>query len=242
MSLFNVTVTLVEDILGTLPGDQEIYKTYIASKAPDASTITEEIEAVGKEEIYNKNMTVFARDENGDPFIYNYLVKGFFKNACAAMREVHGSKSSKLTSYKKRIDNLVFVWPRKIPMILENGERASNENIIVCERPLRAQTPQGERVAISVSEQLPAGMTLTFQVETLGYAMDKLVIEWLDYGKYNGLGQWHNSGKGSFTYTYEMVRDDSPKGVDAEDDEEAPAPKKRGRKKKEVEATEEENK
>lgn len=25
-------------------------------------------------------------------------------------------------------------------------------------------------------------------------------MEWLDYGKLRGLGQWRNSGKGRFTY------------------------------------------
>ena len=27
-----------------------------------------------------------------------------------------------------------------------------------------------------------------------------MVPEWLDYGRFNGLGQWHNSGKGTFTW------------------------------------------
>lgn len=26
------------------------------------------------------------------------------------------------------------------------------------------------------------------------------VLEWLDYGKLRGIGQWRNSGKGRFTY------------------------------------------
>ena len=33
-----------------------------------------------------------------------------------------------------------------------------------------------------------------------GDRLQKLVLEWLDYGKLRGLGQWRNSGKGRFTY------------------------------------------
>lgn len=203
MSKIKVKVTLIEDILGTLPADPEIYKSYIASKAPDARTITEEIEAVGQEELYNKGMTVFPRDistEDKLPFLYNYVVKGFFKNACSAMRDADNSLSADLKAYKKKIDNNVFVFPRKIKLIGEDGNPITNDQVTVCERPLRASTPQGDRVAIAVSESIPASTWLEFEVETLNSDLDSLVIEWLDYGKYNGLGQWHNSGKGSFTY------------------------------------------
>lgn len=191
-----VRATLIEDMLGTFPGDPEIYKDYIASKSPSALTIDQEIEAIGQDQVYDKGVTVFARDKDGDPCVYDYLIKGFFKNACSAMREADDSESKKLKAYKKKIDNLVFVSPRMIKINFEGPK----DKLPICERPLRASTPQGERVAISASESVPAGSTLEFEVEVLSKDMMKYVIEWLNYGKYNALGQWHNSGKGRITW------------------------------------------
>lgn len=223
-TVLKVRATLLEDILGTLPADPTIYATYIASKAPDAKTLEQEIEDFGKDEVYEKGITVFARDEEKNPIVYDYLIKGFFKNACSALRDGDETRSKGLTSYKKKIDGQIFVFPRKIKLQFD-GE------VGICERPLRAQTPQGERVAIASSESIPAGTTLEFEVRTLNKKLVPIIIEWLEYGKYNGLGQWHNSGKGRFTY--ELLND-----VDVEPEEEEEKPKKRGRKPKtETEAT-----
>lgn len=194
MKTYEIELELTEEMLGTLPNDQDIYRSYIASKAPDASTIEDEIEAVGVDDVVEKGITVFARDKDGNPCIYDYLIKGFFKNACKAMRESTGSKSKDLKAYKTKIDNLVFVEPRMIPIQI-NGELG------ICSRPLRASTAQGDRVAISSSESVSAGSKLSFKVTILDDSFEKFVMEWLDYGKFNGLGQWHNSGKGRFTYT-----------------------------------------
>lgn len=188
-----VRLTMIEDILGTLPGDPEVYKNYIASKAPETISVEDEIELIGEEGVYNKNMTVFIRNKEGKPCIFDYLIKGFFKNAANALRSADDTASKKLTAYKKKIDNLVFISPRLIQ--LENYN-----TIDVCERPLRAATAQGERVALSCSESIAAGCTIEFTINVLSEEMMKYVIEWLDYGKYNGLGQWHNSGKGRFTW------------------------------------------
>ena len=188
-----IRVTLMEDMLGTAPNNKEIYKDFIASKAPDAKSVEDEIESVGVDEYTEKGMTVFHRNADDQPIIYDYLVKGFFKNAASALREVPGTESSKIKAYKKKIDNLVFVGPRMIDINMTGP-------LSICERPLRAQTAQGERVALSSSESVPAGSTMEIEIETLNKDMMKLVCEWLDYGKYNGLGQWHNSGKGRFTW------------------------------------------
>ena len=191
MQKMKVRLTMKEEILGTLPGDKEVYRNFIASKAPDQSKVEEEISSI--EEMYEKGITVFPRNSEGKPCVFDYLIKGFFKNACNALRDADGSESKKLTAYKKKIDNLVFVEERLIPIQFE-GE------IGFCERPLRAQTMQGERVALACSEAIPAGAVLEFTIVTLKKEMMNYIIEWLDYGKFNGLGQWHNSGKGKFTW------------------------------------------
>lgn len=186
-----VRITLQEEILGTLPGDKEVFRTFVATKAPDQNKVEEEVASI--EELYEKGITVFPRNKDKQPCVYNYLIKGFFKNACKAMREADGSESKKLTAYKTKIDNLIFIEERLIPIQFD-GE------IGFCERPLRASTAQGERVALACSESIPAGATLEFTITTFKKEMMNYVIEWLDYGKYNGLGQWHNSGKGKFTW------------------------------------------
>ena len=189
-----VRITLLEEMLGTLPGDKEVYASYIATKAPNPSAImNEEIEAIDFADEYEKGITVFPRNKDGEVCIYDYLVKGFFKNACAALRDADGTHSKDLKAYKKKIDNLVFVGPRFIKVNYEGS-------IGLCERPLRASTAQGERVALACSESVPAESVLEFEVTVLAKGMLKYVIEWLDYGKFNGLGCWHNSGKGKFTW------------------------------------------
>ena len=196
MANMKVKITLLEDMLGTAPNNKEIYTDYLASKAPEGKNVKDEIDTIdepdGIEEM--RQMTVFHRNPNTDqPIIFDYLVKGFFKNACSAMREVPKSESSKIKAYKKKIDNLVFVAPRMIDIDMA-GE------MTICERPLRAQTAQGERVALSCSESIPAGSTMEIEITTLTDDLMNTVIEWLDYGKLNGLGQWHNSGKGRFSW------------------------------------------
>ena len=189
-----VRLTFCEEILGTASANTEIHTDFIASKAPDAPSMEEEIEAIGKEAVEAKAMTVFPK-EDGVPFIWDYQIRGFFKDACGVLRKVGGSESSKIKAYKKEIDGLVFVNERKIPFI-----GISTSDIGECQRPLRGQTAQGERIALAHSETVPAGTTVEFTITCLKGDLMKAVTEWLDYGKLRGLGQWRNSGKGRFTW------------------------------------------
>ena len=103
------------------------------------------------------------------------------------------TKSGKLKAYKKIIDGLVFVTPRKIPIMFD-GKVGS------CQRPLRAMTAQGERVALANSESVPIGAYIDIKISLLDPALEGVVLEWLDYGQLRGIGQWRNSGKGRFSY------------------------------------------
>lgn len=188
----NIRITFTEPVLGTWPADPEVASKYIASKAPDAGTIADEIAATSVEEVTEKSMTIFPRGEAG-PALYDYQIKGFFKDACGMLARVKSYKSSKIKAYKKIIDGLIFVEPRMIPLTL-SGEIGN------CQRPLRAQTAQGERVSLANSEEIPAGSAAEFTVTCLDPAHEELVREWLEYGRLRGIGQWRNSGKGRFTY------------------------------------------
>ena len=193
MKTMHIRINFLEPILGTWPADPQVAEKYIASKAPDAGTITDEIAATSVEEVTEKAMTIFPRNENGQPALYDYQIKGFFKDACGMLARVKSTRSSKIRAYKKIIDGLIFTSPRMIPLEVQ-GEIGN------CQRPLRAQTAQGERVSLANSEELPAGTTAEFYVDLLDDAHEDLVLEWLEYGKLRGLGQWRNSGKGRFEF------------------------------------------
>jgi hypothetical protein len=191
MKTLKIKVTLLEEMLGTASANPDIQREFIASKSPDATTIEDEVAASGTEAVVGKSMTVFPK-QNGKPFIYDYQLKGFFKDACGALARVPGTLSNKLKAYKKVIDGTIFVQPR---MIFLDGKLGQN-----CQRPLRAQTAQGERIALANSETVPAGTTFKADIMLLNEGHEKIVHEWLDYGKLRGLGQWRNSGKGRFSW------------------------------------------
>ena len=193
MKKMRVRITFIEDLLGTASADPHIHDEFIASNAPDAPSRAEEVEALGVEEVIAKSKTIFPKDEDGTPILWDYQVKGFFKDTCGALRKVSGTRSSKIKAYKKEIDGLIFPEPRKIRINFDGA-------MIDCQRPLRGQTAQGERIALANSEAIPAGATIEFDVVCLLDSHIESVREWLDYGKYRGIGQWRNSGKGRFTW------------------------------------------
>jgi hypothetical protein len=193
MNQLKVRVTFTEELLGTANSSKEIHSEFIASNAPDAPSREEEIEAIGVDGVERKEMTVFPRNSDGQPIMWDYQIKGFFKDTCGTLRKVTGTESNKIKAYKKEIDGLIFPKPRMIPINFD-GEMGT------CQRPLRASTAQGERIALANSETIPAGATIEFTVECLLDSHLKAIIEWLDYGQYKGMGQWRNSGKGRFTW------------------------------------------
>ena len=104
-----VRLTLLEEALGMTPGDPEIYGNWIASKAPEPENGAEEVGVIEGMDAVEDATTCFPRTEDGVPFCWDYQIKGFFKDACSALRRVPGTRSSKLTAFKKVIDGTVFV-------------------------------------------------------------------------------------------------------------------------------------
>lgn len=203
MENINVRITFLEGPLGTAPNDEDVYRNFIGSKAPDADRLEDEVAALGVDAVAEKGMTVFPRDVDGNPIFWDYQIKGFFKDSCQMLSRVGGkdengkkkkvNESSKMTAYKKIIDGLIFVSPRQIPIKMVG-------DMSVCQRPLRAQTMQGERVTLAMSEAIGAGATICFTVSCLSSDHVAAVREWLNYGYLRGLGQWRNSGRGKFVW------------------------------------------
>lgn len=214
MSRYSVKMTFTEDVLGTVAKDPEIYATYIASKAPANVNVEEEIDTVpvggagramagfptwsdreqaealpGREE---RGWTGFHTLPDGRPCLYDYVVKGFFKDAVSMLNRAAESKEDKMMAHKKIIDGLVFVTPRRIPLILPAGGVMG-----VLERPLRAQTAQGERIALARSDTCPAGTTMEYQVMVLGKEPTEAMLRnWLSYAQFRGFGQWRSASWG----------------------------------------------
>lgn len=203
MDKYKVTLTFTEPLLGAVPKDKDIYASYIATRAAKRDDLSpEQLEDVMDEEINSvehleeKGWTGF-HTLNG-PFLYEYVLKGFFKDACGMLRRVPGTRSKKITAYKKIIDGLVFVHPRRIYLDL-------SDDLFVIERPLRGQTAQGERVALARSDAAPAGTMIEFTVSVLGQVIREDLEEWLDYGSLRGLGAWRNASWGRFEYKIEEI-------------------------------------
>ena len=200
MKELKVRLTFTDPILGTKPADPEIHSRFVASKAPDHKSMEEEIEALGADEVEERSMKVFSRMEDGTPCLWDYQIRGMIKEGIKALYQVKGTKISKDKScwyHKKKVDNFIFVEPRLIPLWMPMELDLSETD---CQRPLRASTPQGERIALAHSEEAPEGTNVEFTVICLNDTDIPYVKEVLDYGRFKGLGQWRNSGKGRFTY------------------------------------------
>ena len=196
MKFIKCHAVLTEELLGTSASSKEIHEEFIASRAPDAPSREEEVAAIGVDEVVEKSKTVFPRlngKPDGQPFIWDYQIKGFLKEAARAMARVTGSEAAKTKAYLKIVNDCIFVYPRRIPLNYEGAERGI---VGSCQRPLRAQTMQGERMTLSNSETVPEGAWFDFDVKLYDEKYEKLLLELLPYAADKGFLQWRNSGKG----------------------------------------------
>jgi hypothetical protein len=196
-----IKVTLTEGMLGTASANPDVHSEFIASKSADADKIKEELESLPADDLIEKSITVFPRDENGAPILYDYQFKGFLKETLGILLDfvesdckIGKAKLSRWT-FKKIVDNAVMVSPRKIALDMPEGGEVTH-----CTRPLRAETMRGERVALATSEEIPAGTTFECEITALDKHLDGLIVKCLDNGANKGIGQWRNSGKGRFVW------------------------------------------
>jgi len=196
-----------EAVLGTASGNKRIYTDFIAAKyegEPGPQQPRDEIEALPDvDEELTKGTTFFWRSKEGKPGVFNYWIKGALKAGVEAMLSSDDvtkeqMKRWRLTrySYKRTIGSLVFIKPRFIEFDLPEG----TGELDFCERPLRAETLKGARTCLARSEVVPAGARLRFTIAVRAMYLWE-PIEWvLDYGSDFGMGQWANSGFGTYTW------------------------------------------
>ncbi len=194
---YTLRLVMTEPLLGTQP-QKEIASKYITSKFAERAEkegISENGSGLPEDELgtltesLEKGTTVFHK-EDGQAIYYDYHVKGFLKESANIQNGMDGVKA-----LRSKVDNFVFVSPRRIVLNIPNGEE-----IAYLERPLRAQTMQGPRVTLARSEMLPIGTWLECELTVLGVFSEKMLRAILDYGAFKGMGQWRNGSYGRFTY------------------------------------------
>ncbi len=210
-----VKLTFTEPTLGTSPGNRKIYEDFKAEKAPGAEQRAEEAAALPLEDQLEKASTVFPKDDQG-LFAWDYQMRGFFKEAIFGLIELGDIRNLTKWSYKRAVDSFLFVNPRRIYYLDASGVNIPSTPDVL-ERPLRATTMQGDRVALARSEMLPAGTSMLFTVQTLlpesarvkkdggaiasgaSIGIDQ-IKSCLEYGKLKGFSQWRGGGYGRFTW------------------------------------------
>ena len=202
-----VLITFQSPLLGSASGNKALHEEHIASKAPTPGAAEEELSALDVQDEIHKSMTVFPKDESG-LLVWDYQIKGFFKEAIGVLIELGDIKDLSKWAHKKAVDSLVFITPRRVYLTDSSGNRIKTckESL---QRPLRAETMKGERIALASSEILPEGTQMQFTVKLLVgvNAKSKLAVltmeniyAALDYGSMKGFGQWRSGGYGMFTW------------------------------------------
>lgn len=195
-------LTGTEPILGSNPADAKVRETYIESKKP-ATQSENESELTPDVVSENYGLTVFLRHPDTDkPMIFDYTVRGFLKEALLTLSPQLG-----LVAPKSKVDKYLFVSPRHI-QICNHDSSPVAEPDGVYERPLRAMTMQGPRVTLAGSEIINQWqVTVMFTLlDNKGSKGKGATLDWdavesaLDYGQFQGLGQFRNGGFGRFTW------------------------------------------
>lgn len=195
-------LTGTDSLLGSSPSSKEIFSTFLVDKTKttaERNAAREDVDNIIEND--EKGTTIFYRDKNGGLILKGYHIKGFLKEAAKALKD-----QVNLKSYLSKVDTYVFVMEKNIP-IMRDGEQIMKPDGYL-ERPLRCETAQGPRVALSKSEEIldPWYVDVTIRVvENTGTAksapIDMDMIEgFLDYGAMKGLLQWRNAGHGSFEW------------------------------------------
>jgi len=203
-----IRVKFIEPVLGTCSADPEVHAKFIASKAETPGQAKEEVEAIDVEEEIKNAVTVFPKDEKG-LFLWDYQLKGFFKENIGMLVELGAANGLSKWSFRRAVDQFLYVHPRRVYLMDPATGMPWTESPKIIQRPIRVITMQGERVALASSESLPPETWFDFEVHWLSgdntktkmAVFDKdLIIRALDLGMLKGTGQWRNASNGRFTY------------------------------------------
>ena len=126
MKELKVRLTFIEPLLGTSPNNEDVYRDFIGSKAPDAATVEDEVAALGVDAVTEKGMTVFPRMEDGTPCLYDYQIKGFSKIHVAGSEKSRPHNPAKSRHTKRKLTNWYSLNRAAFPFVLmEKWQSAS---------------------------------------------------------------------------------------------------------------------
>lgn len=194
-----IRCTLLTELLGTLPGNSNIYSEFIQTRCP-ANVEDVPVNLDPNEEI-EKKTTYFRRTKTGELCLADYMIKGHLKAMGEAIRKRIRKESGAPTAATKsgweawvgNADLNIHVFPRLIGLGVHEPDG-------IVERPLRAQTMQGPRVSLARSEMINADRSFEFEIHVRGGIKREQILEALNEGKYTGYGQWRNAGYGRFIF------------------------------------------
>lgn len=195
INTYKLSVTFTTSILGTQP-QKDVATEYITSKVADANGDLPADELQTLPEELQKGTTAFHKLD-GKPILYDYMIKGFIKEAGLTFNGLRGVKN-----LRSKIDNFVFILPRQIALRVPEGKCLD-----YLERPLRAMTAQGPRTSLARSEQLPegTGFECFVQVFEASPITEDILRDLFGYGAHKGMGQWRNGSHGQFSFKLAKV-------------------------------------
>jgi len=197
---FRIQIKLIEDYLGTLSSNPQIYTSFMYAKSVEkgdvsAEQVVNESEEINFPDESKAGLTIIAKDDNG-LFIYSQIITGFMKDKAINLMKISDVKQA-----KSKIQKFVNVIDKKIYFQRDGVNITKPDGIN--ERPLRGMTPQGPITSLVASESLSAGATLEFDILLLGN--DEITPQYLyevfKMGNTHGLGQFRNGGYGKFIIT-----------------------------------------
>ena len=221
-----ITLRFTNPILGSAPANKQFYQAYLLEKLNKEIDLIERKISNGKgdteallsqkkyleeqlsnlpdiEDNEDYRLTIFYRGRFEDyqvPVIRAHQILGFLKEAGNNFKDTLGIKA-----LRDKISKYVRIYPFDIYIF--DGEIKA-ENLVddvddILERPLMALTPRGKRVSIARSEMIKSDGDKLIQFEIIilknKEVSYEVINELWEYGRYNGIGQWRNSGQyGSF--------------------------------------------
>lgn len=222
---YRATINFIRDVLGTQPADPDIRRKYIEAKFTGAgktgnagdvavakSKMEQEIENFMNdkeiqdkiEEIAERGLTVFYRDNESQIALSDVILRGWFKAAFA-----HVAHREKWFTYGKEKKNRAENWLRKWI-----GERIAfhqqyipipDENFYIFVRPIRIEYMGESKSSIIATETAKAPFAIQFDFSIEDDVNPEWLPQILERGKWKGMGQWNNAQWGTFTYKLEEI-------------------------------------
>jgi len=183
---YKVEFVLLTEMLGTTPKNPEIYKQFIENKKPKTEN---ENERETIEALEEKGYVGFHKDDKG-LFLYDYMIKGFLKNAGNVVRV-----SKNIPGLKQKVVNFVNVIPRRIYLDKQNPDG-------IIEQAITGWTSSGKITALQRCDYVSTGTKFECEIQVIENPTIKkeLLCDLLEYGKIQGLLKFRQGGFGKFTY------------------------------------------